>query len=159
MHSRTESTINELAEKDWFSRVGKLDSDRVIFFDSWNEAIASCEADNWTSLLEESANQYRARIAERNRERFIEWNRLVREIKEFTMPFVEKKIEQVVRANGLPISFVHAVQWDILHLCMESEYADVFPPGFYASQAYWYSNGHFPCGWRGDFPNGKICVY
>lgn len=159
MHPRTESTINELAERDWFSRVGKLDSDRAVFFDNWNEAIMSCEGDNWTSLLEESANQYRARIAERDRERFIEWNRLAREIKEFTVPFVEKKIEQVVRTNDLPVSFVHTVQWDILHLCMESEYADVFPPGFYASQAYWYSNGHFPCGWSGDFPNGKICVY
>ena len=52
-----------------------------------------------------------------------------------------------------------AVQWDILHVCMEAEYADVYPPGFYASQAYWYVKGHFPCGWQGEFPNGKLIVY
>ncbi len=37
--------------------------------------------------------------------------------------------------------------------------ADVYPPGFYASQAYWYASGHFPCGWRGKVPQGKLIVY
>jgi len=52
------------------------------------------------------------------------------------------------------------VQWEILGVCMEAEYADVYPPGFYASQAYWYVKGHFPCGWEGgEFPKGKLIIY
>ena len=42
---------------------------------------------------------------------------------------------------------------------MEAEFADVYPPGFYASQAYWYVKGHFPCGWQGEFPNGTLIIY
>ena len=64
-----------------------------------------------------------------------------------------------MRENNLPKVFEDTVQWDILGVCMEAEYADIFQPGFYASQAYWYINGHFPCGWEGKFPNGKLIVY
>jgi len=55
--------------------------------------------------------------------------------------------------------FEHCVQWDILHVCMEAECADVFPAAYYASQAYWYVKGHFPCGWEGEFPKGKLIIY
>jgi hypothetical protein len=58
-----------------------------------------------------------------------------------------------------PRTFEDAVQWDILNVCMEAEYADIYPPGFYASQAYWYVKGHFPCGWQGNFPEGKLIMY
>jgi hypothetical protein len=42
---------------------------------------------------------------------------------------------------------------------MEAEYADVCPPGFFTSIAHWYLNGHFPCGWWGAFPQGKLVIY
>jgi hypothetical protein len=65
----------------------------------------------------------------------------------------------VVAEHDLPKVFLDTVDWDILNLCMEAEYADVYPPGFYASQAYWYLKGHFPCGWQGAFPKGKLVIY
>lgn len=66
----------------------------------------------------------------------------------------------MISEQGLPKIFLDMVDWDILHLCMEAEYAEVYPPGFYASQAYWYMQGHFPCGWQGPFPKGgKLVIY
>jgi hypothetical protein len=35
----------------------------------------------------------------------------------------------------------------------------VYPPGFFASNAYWYIKGHFPCGWEGEFPKGTLVIY
>jgi hypothetical protein len=81
------------------------------------------------------------------------------ELKKTTFPFVRRKIQIVVRENDLPKAFEDTVQWDIIHLCMEAEYADVYPPGFYASQGYWYAKGHFPCGWQGEFPLGTRIIY
>lgn len=159
MHQRTTSTLAELEQKDWFANVGKRDSDRVTFLGNWKEAVASCQSEEWISLCQEAANQYRSRLAERDMERFRLWNERVRELKAVTVPLVLRKTEKVVQANQLPKHFVDMIQWDILHLCMEAEYADVFPPGFFASQAYWYLNGHFPCGWNGDFPKGQLVVY
>jgi hypothetical protein len=80
-------------------------------------------------------------------------------LKAITIPFVQHKIEAVVGQNNLPTVFENMVQWDILGVCLESEFADLYPPGFFTSNAYWYTKGHFPCGWQGDFPQGKLMIY
>ena len=159
MHPRTTATLEELDQAIWFSRVGAQDTTAAIVLSSWREAIEHCASLEWENLCLEAANQYRQRLVERSRERFERWNEIVDELKPTTIPFVRRKIEAVTRENNLPKVFGDTVEWDILHLCMEAEYADVFPPGFYASHAYWYVKGHFPCGYRGDFPKGKLIIY
>ncbi len=159
MHPRTIATLRELEEARWFSRVGVKDTDAAIVLSSWQEAIESCKSSEWEELCLEASNQYRERLCERSMERFRKWNDIVTEVKHYSMPLVLKMIEDVVRKNKLPKVFEDTVQWDIVGVCMEAEYADVYPPGFYASQAYWYVKGHFPCGWKGDFPEGKLIIY
>jgi hypothetical protein len=159
MHERTRATLAELENHDWFSAVGQKDTEAAIVLSSWKEAIASCKSDEWQDLLLEAANRYTEKLAGISPERFQSWNLIVREVKPFTMPLVARKIEHVQTANKLPKIFAATVNWDILHVCMEAEYADVFPPGFFASQAYWYVHGHFPCGWQGNFPEGKLIIF
>jgi len=107
----------------------------------------------------EAANEYRERLAEKSFELFEKWNDVVLAVKPAAQELVREKVRSVVLEQNLPKSFVDTVDWDILHLCMESEYADVYPPGFFASQAYWYMKGHFPCGWQGQFPDGRLVVF
>jgi hypothetical protein len=47
----------------------------------------------------------------------------------------------------------------LVHACVEQEYADVVAPAFFSRLAEWYLRGHYPCGWLGDYPDGKIMVY
>jgi hypothetical protein len=159
MHPRTTATLDELKRAQWFRRVGVRDTDAAVVLSSWYEAVESCSSPEWENLCLEAANQYRARLAERSPERLEKWNDLVAELKPVTMALVNEKTRQVIQENDLPKTFLDAVNWDILHLCMEAEYADVYQPGFFASQAYWYVKGHFPCGWQGEFPNGKLIIY
>lgn len=79
---------------------------------------------------------------------------MVDAVKPSAMALVDEKTSEIVTAHALPDVFIDTVNWDILHLCLEAEFAEVYPPGFYASQGYWYGRGRFPCGWRGPFPNG-----
>jgi hypothetical protein len=88
-----------------------------------------------------------------------QWNPLIDEIRPIVQEFVHRKTARTVREHDLPVAFVDSVRWDILHLCAEAEFTDVFPAGFYASQAHWYVKGHFPCGWRGDFPQGSLVLF
>jgi hypothetical protein len=159
MHPRTVATLNQLENATWFSRVGAKDTAVAIVLPSWQEAVVYGSSIDWQNLCLEAANQYRERLVERSMDRFEKWNDIAQEMKKITIPFVAKKIEGVVRANGLPKSFENAVQWDVLFVCMEAEYADVYPPGFFASNGHWYIQGHFPCGWRGDFPAGMLIIY
>jgi hypothetical protein len=159
MHPRTVATLQELSEAHWFARVGVKDTDAASVLSSWAEAIRHCSSPGWEDLCLEAVNQYCERLLEKSKDRYNQWNDIVDEIKPVTAPFVRDKIAVVVRDNALPQVFEDTVQWDILHVCMEAEFADVFPPGYYASQAYWYMKGHFPCGWMGRFPQGKLIVY
>ena len=159
MHPRTLATLEQLDNADWFSCIGVNDTRAVIVLSSWREAIEHCSSVEWENLCLEAVNQYCERVLERSKERFRRWNDIAIELKSATEPFVRRKIEAVIRENQLPVVFENMVKWDILHVCMEAEYADVYPPGFYASQAYWYTKGHYPCGWKGEFPKGKLIIY
>ena len=159
MHPRTLATLDELERAEWFSRVGVKDTESAIVLSSWGEAIEHCGSIEWENLSLEVTNQYCERLVERSKPHFQKWNEIAVELKKTTVPLVRRKIQPVVRENNLPKVFGDMVQWDILGVCMEAEYADIVPPGFYASQAYWYVKGHFPCGWEGEFPRGRLIVY
>ncbi|WP_131989873.1 hypothetical protein [Chthoniobacter flavus] len=160
MNGRTIATLQDLEKAVWFSYVGVKDTTAAIVVSSWPDAISYCSSVEWGDLCVEASNQFRERLLERSKERFEKWNEITLELKKATVPFVQRKIEAVVREHNLPKIFEDMVQWDILGVCMEAEYADVYPPGFYASHAYWYVKGHFPCGWQGGpFPNGTLAIY
>ena len=159
MHPRTLATLQTLETANWFANVGVQNTRSAIVLSSWQQAIRHCSSPEWQDLCLEAANQYCERLAEKSAVRFAEWNRIVLEVKQATVPLVHQKIEAVVRSHNLPNVFENCVQWDIVHVCMEAEYADVFPPGYFASQAYWYVKGHFPCGWEGEFPKGRLIIY
>lgn len=160
MHPRTLATLQRLEAASWFCKVGKLDTENpIIVLSSWGEAMEHCQSPDWGALKLEAANRYRERLIERSKERFELWNIIAKGLKSTTIPFVSRMLEEVIRKNNLPKAFQDTVQWDVLHLCMEAEYADVLPPGFYAAQGYWYTCGHFPCGWQGEFPKGTRIIF
>lgn len=158
MHPRTLATLEQLGNADWFANVGLSTSSAVVTLADWPSAIASCSSPEWEDLCLHAANSYRERISERSPEAIASWNDVVAKVKPSAMALVHDKTRAVVNAHNLPKVFVDTVNWDVVHLCMEAEFADVFQPGFYASQAYWYERGHFPCGWRGPFPDGGQLV-
>lgn len=160
MHPRTVATLNQLKHVEWFERVGIKDAEGdAEVLGSWHQAIESCDSPEWEDLCLEAANQFCERLVERSPARFSKWNDVVRDIKPTVLDFVKLKTRRVITENDLPKVFIDSVNWDILNLCMESEYADVFPPAFFASQGFWYMSGHFPCGWKGQFPEGKIIIF
>jgi len=126
--------MERLAEAAWFTHVGIKDATAAIVLSSWDEAIAHCESFKWEDLHYGAAGQYRQRLMERSPERVEKWNDVVDEMKKTTLSFVRGKIETVVREHNLPKVFEDTVQRDILHICMETEYPDVYPPGFYAAK-------------------------
>ncbi len=159
MNPSTIATLAELDALEWFTAVGKKDTMNAIVVSSWSEAIKHCRSPQWQDLLLEAHNQYFNQVRQRDKARASQWNTVVREVKQATVPLVERKTQAVIAANALPDIFLQTVQWDILHLGLEAEFADVYPPGFFASQAYWYLHGHFPCGWQGNFPDGMLIIY
>jgi hypothetical protein len=159
MNRRTHEILDELQKAHWFSRVGVPDTDAVIVLRSWQQAIACCSSLDWENLRLEASNDNHVHVMDRSMERANKWNDIVNELKKTLIPFVRRKIEPVVREHELPRVFQGRVQWDILGVCIETEYADLGLPGFYANLASWYIKGHFPCGWQGAYPEGMLIIY
>jgi hypothetical protein len=159
MIPRAIATVDRLEKASWFSRVGIREETSVVVVTSWPQAIECCVTIEWEDLRLEALNQYREYIAHHSKERWDIWNETVREVKKITTPLVASKIETVVSEQNLPEIFSIRVNHDIIGFCMEAEYADVCPPGFFTSIGYRYLDGHFPCGWWGVFPQGGLVVY
>ena len=156
----TIATLIELAEASWFSRLGVKDTETAIVVSSWPEAVEHCKAHQWELLRKEALARYFDCVAVRSEQCVKLWDDVLRDVRIVTEPLVTRKIAAVVREHNLPQIFEAQVRSDIDALCMESEFGDVFPPSFFMASGYWYLNGHFPCGWRGEFPpKGQRFVY
>lgn len=159
MHPRTLATLKELREARWFAAVGQPADESVILVASWAEAVRTCSSVEYEELQQEASNGYSQALSRAAPDRFNSWNRIVEEVRAESDPLVSDKATAIAAENGLPQVFLDTVRWDILHVLIEAEFADILPPGFFASNAYWYVAGRFPCGWKGRFPEGKLMVY
>ena len=159
MHARIIARIHELEKASWFSRVGVAASPSVATVSSWREAIGYSVAPEWEDLRLDMINEYRVYIHQHHWERLQAWNEIIVEIKKITEPLVDRKTEDVVKRIEPPRSFRTGIYSDVELFCMEAEYDDICPPGFFTRLGAWYLDGHFPCGWWGPFPEGKLIVY
>jgi hypothetical protein len=161
MTSATQERLDQLRAATWFAAVGRRgeDAKEVIQLSSWNEAISHCASLEWQDLKLEHANIISDSVRRASIDRYRRWNEVVRSVKPLVIAMVQDKTAAVAEQQELPVVFTHAVQWDILHLCIECEYSDLCPPAFYSDWAAWYVKGRFPCGWEGEPPEGRPIIY
>ena len=110
-----------------------------------------------TSVYEQqAASGYSEQLSKVTFGRFRQWNSTVIAVKYDLEVTVFPRLRSFA---FLPNNVVDYIQWDLLHLCLESEFSNCLPAGFFAALSYWYQAGHFPCGWAGHFPDGRHKIY
>jgi hypothetical protein len=166
MTRQTRELLKELEEAAWFAVVGRplaeAASGSVVLVSSWEDALACYSSQHkWSCLKLEQGYELRAYLQTHAPDRRRAWNLSVREVKKSLLPLVQKKTRPVVRRLTIPqaATVQHAAECDILGACMELEYSDVRPPGFYCSLVLWYLGGRFPCGWGERLPAGEVRLY
>lgn len=150
---------------DWFVRCGSTPSLDLTMpvqrVDSWEVAVASCSSAEWEDVELEAQNQLTIWLSQHDRDGYRRWNRIVKTHKRSTVePLIEKTIRPIQLAQGLHESVISSVQWDVLGALMENSY---LPSGhsamFFLELLQAYEAGHFPCGWLGEWPIGKLVVF
>ncbi len=48
---------------------------------------------------------------------------------------------------------------DLLYIVLDSSYGPPAPAGIYSRLLDAYASGHYPCGWIGEYPEGRLVVY
>ncbi len=151
MRQETRLMLRAMEDWPWFEHIGEPIKDpRVIAVASWDEAIEPHRSYVWECLRLQVKNRISIVLNERDWHRAQRWNPMTDEVKQVMMPLFDRIRELGSRLSLSENVFYHQVRWDLLGICMETEYADIFPPLFNVPVlAPWYQAGHFPCGWDG----------
>ncbi|MFN9640675.1 MAG: hypothetical protein ACK56W_11725 [Pirellula sp.] len=150
----------KLLDIDWFANVGLSMADEnveVTRVSSWTEACKSCVAE-WETVVTESSNDLTAYLHKKDKSAYQDWNRIVEETKlQLRDPWA--RMRERVLMLLLPIDVAYCVEWDTLHAFAEAHYQYLDPPIFFGKLLEIYELGHFPCGWEGIRPEGRLIVY
>jgi hypothetical protein len=161
----TLATLRQLEEADWFKRVGQCLIDEgeitvpVVIVSSWEEAMEQCSSNEWGLTLNELTNSYCRELVRKSPEDFRTWNERAKAVKTLSGPLVKAKFAPVRIEHNLSEEFEGMVHAQVAMVFMEAEYAHVIPPASFSKLAFWFVNGHVPCGWKGEFPNGNLIIF
>ena len=169
MNIRTAKKLKELESFSWFVNAGQPSEGDYLVVQSWQEAVAFGAAEIWSSVQLQVSNRFTREVRQKSYERSEEWNEIAAELRKGIAAIVANSIQPVAKKFRLKQDFQRAVSWDMLMICLETEFSDLLPPMFSVPRLQpIYAAGHFPCGWegpkldegwKGDLPNWRLMVY
>lgn len=158
MTPETKALLLQFEEMVWFRNAGSpfysgVDVQRV---EDWSSAIGICCSEISSDARLEANNELTVHLAISHKEAYRSWNVKVAELKPQVERLVERKLAASPMrpniADDIVRSVVGSLRWDLLALCMASEYKDLLSTKYYEALERWYLAGHFPCGWIGEVP-------
>jgi hypothetical protein len=157
------SAFMALDKARWLERVGTLWQEgacltSVAIVRSWDEALTIFGEDlryNANGVLEAPCAGVDA-VLERYPERKAWWQKAREEAKRYT-----------ALSAWVPDSLLHEQQdllyenlWEYVSmLLVEIIVSPEAECTYFREQLPWFHGGHFPCGWEGDWPNGRMRVF
>jgi hypothetical protein len=161
MPPRVNEVIERLDNMPWFHAVGQRISDSdVIQVRSWRESSKYFSSPNWENFAIEASNELQSVEDTLYPDRLgAVWDGMIDEVKRRLAPLVKSRVLQVINDQHVPPVLESCVRWDLLHYCKAVEFSDRVPDSFYMRIGNYYLSGHLPCGWVGDYPDGKLVIF
>ncbi len=156
--------INQLNECTWFSNCGKpLVTNQYlnISFLENKKMIEECiQSIIWENVCLEEIGNITAFLSLNRRNEYREtWNVMTKTIRSEIIPILMPIIENKIEIADLPLSISDDVMFNILNIIMAYSCREIIRNEFFDELLYIYLSGHLPCGWEGDYPNGRLIVY
>jgi hypothetical protein len=154
--------LTALRSVNWFHAIGQtIESSDVDRVRCWQEALKYCAKALYKGAARiEARNQLTVALSENYATRYQQtYNALVDDINALIVPLIQQKTSFLDSRIKDSEDFQIAVQYDLRGACLELEYTDLIGPIFYLGAIDWYFAGHFPCGWNGRFPKGRLVVF
>src|SRR4051812_39445487 len=130
MHPRTELVLGRLRRIAWFANVGKVGLPHAIILNSWEAAIESSNSALWRRIRLEAANWYSAEIARRVHGPSPRWSEVTAALRPHCEAVVPEKLGTLSSLGSAVSALTDILEWDVLHICLESEFADIIGFGF-----------------------------
>ena len=157
-----DSIFNRLKQIEWFSKCGEPHQEslsfEIVWINDWPTATKLFCDPEWENTTLEARNALTVFLSKKHSREYQEWNKITKHAKEKLESTVFEKARQFQIEKGLNKTFLDCVKWDVLGIVMEHSYKVFRPPTFFEKLLTVYENGRFPCGWQGEWPNGRLFV-
>jgi len=156
-----ESFLDALSKAPLFARVGEPLPRRwkAIPVGSWDEALATTRGDHRDAQHLEARNALTVVLAHEHKAEYRRWRDRVGDLRARIDTLITPVCEDITRRHQLSTSPFASLRAACLYICMEYEYAHIRKPDFFHQVATMYLEGHFPCGYKGWYPNGQHEVF
>jgi len=162
LESAIEAVDNALA-LEWFACIGEpLPGSPVRLVHSWGEALTFLSEHNYLRIREQAYERYVAQLTILAPRHLGQIQRVLEEI----IPHVTRCADDAMsNTSGLTFAQFGAVReivmQDMQYFAIESAFISTMPnTGFFRSSMFYYSVGHFPCGWEGPLSqSGRRVVF
>ncbi len=132
----------------------------VEYVDSEKKAKRMISSVKWENICLEVSGDFTEFLSRNHKDIFNKnWNVVVRQIKSKYMNEIQTKVEMNWKDEKTKQRVIDDVQFNILTLFMIDYYSDYYQSDFFDRMLKIYLAGHLPCGWIGEYPNGKFIVY
>jgi hypothetical protein len=156
MKPRVQKKLDQIFNYPFFESVGKSLPSTVSSIKNWTQAAKSCGFVKWQNNKLMAGNALQEAIQKQYPkpgmwERMQEWNPLCEELYPHINSLLDTLSPKIPLKDKSLKNVKNSLSWDILAICMETEFNDIVDPIFYIPHLDpWYASGHFPCGWDGD---------
>ena len=160
LKQHTAEAIETLRKAEWFAALGRQDRQGVVTVSSWLEAVAHCASPKWQEVHSNGHYFFAHEVQKTSPERYAQWNAVKEWLRPIGYDLAIEKAKPIVERDDLPEVVLECAKTDMFCLLVEAEFQDVVPKGgLYRGLSFYYSRGHFPCGWDGEFPKGKLIIF
>lgn len=161
MDAAARELLDMLEQRSWFARVGEpADLESVMRVASWSAANQESETEAWEDALIQAGNKQHAAIASVLGSWSFQksWNEAIPEVRDAARELVNTKVADLEVV--LTKSAVDGLRWIVLSNAMGA----AFLGRAENDRTFWpitklIMEGFFPCGWRGDYPEGVLVVF
>ena len=155
-----ENIEKEILSINWFSKLGKpVTQDNVVLEKQLSKVNQSINSVEWENITLEESNNMNAYFYKKNLfSEQEEWDFIAEEGRGFINNNVIPMIPEIDGINR--DALINDISWNLLHFIIENHYKRkrIIRTSFFSELFEFYRLGRLPCGWDGDFPNGRLII-
>lgn len=157
-----ESFIKKILECEWLRNCGsEFDLGfEVEYIKSRSKAEKLIKSMKWENVCLETGGDFTVFLHKNHKEDYNKyWNEVVIRIKNEYISIISEKIEIAVAEFNDKEAILNDMKFNLITLFMLNFYSEYYSSDFYNKMLKIYLSGHLPCGWSGNYAEGKFIVY
>lgn len=154
--------VESILNCQWLQRCGQIDSlgFEVEYLNNKKVVEKNINSVKWENICLDKKGDFTTYLFKNHKAEYNKyWNDEVETIKEQYLSKITEKVNMALINSGLSVDILDDISMNLLSIFMLEYYSEYYSCDFYNKMLKIYLAGHLPCGWIGEYPDGKFIVY